>query len=1324
MLPRLGRKLILLYLLCFISAIGTGQASSEPKTSMLKYSWRNPAQSEVISYLHDSRSVMWMLTSADVFSFDGVDFISFRARFPELRLVNVVRAGEDIAGNIWLVGIRNSRITVYVFNPILDILQPLHIYLGLKAPFVLSCTDNRVIFFNIQGKIWFGNAEQAFLYDGKLRQVYKSSTPVSKSTSWWPGRYGFWTAGWLNGMLYLEDSTGQIKDSISHQHASLWIDDQLNLWGAARTKQHGWIAPFFKVTQAQGKIQKRWIETLPSFPWMSDINVLTTSNMSARYGMNAYYDSEKYYLNRNGKEIEIDLSDKNRGDLNLINPFYFDREGGLWSSTRTEVYRIIFKNKLPFKTWLQDPSLDFSVRGMAQLDNWLYIHSYKGEYRLDLNNYTLERFPWVERQGIVLYEKDGTLWSGGHGGKIRCLKPDGSIRDYSLSRFTDVYCFLKTNTGKILVGTANGLYVIDETNQTPQPTRFMAVNIACLYSNHQGIWAGTGNGLYRINEEGVIQAHYLKSNKKLIFNHLQHILEDYDGSFWIATRGGGLIHWFPNSNQYKQYTTSDGLSNNDIHAVYADAFGFLWLPSNDGLMRFHKSSGQVKAYYKEDGLADSEFNSFSHFQAGDGRIFLGGVNGVTAFEPKEIPIQKEESGSLKLLEVKSFQLKNGGTFTSQLKSALKDRIIAIQPKDSYLELKVSPLLYETADNVRYAWKLDGVHNEWIQQPSSVIRLSNIPYGKYVLRVRYSMQDNNWFKKEYKLTVLVKRPFYKQWYFTALLILALISFGWLLNSWRNHQLIQANARLEAEVNKRTEQIETDKALITRQAQELQSLDEMKTRFFANVTHELRTPLTMIIGPIERILQGRIKPDKIDEHLQTIQRNALRQLNLVEELLDLSRIDANKLSLQLQPTHFFDLVSRLLSAFTPYAEHRNVELRLYYKPSKDLIYLLDASKWEKIINNLLDNALKFTPGEGLIAVSVFEEGSQLKIQVSDTGQGIHPDELPFIFDRYFQSKMGDTLHGGAGIGLSLCREYVHLFGGELTVESTPGKGSIFTISFTPVLYKEHNSAPYISTDQVVLNSEAPINPATHFADRKTLLLVEDDKETLDYLRSILESDYNLLSAYNGRLALEYLQANPVDLIVSDVMMPEMDGFQLLKAIREKATDIPFILLTARVEATDRLNALRLGVDDYLTKPFIDEELTVRIKNLIKRQQTRRLLRLTADAKPDGDLVIPFDQKWLERLEKLVFRHLSDPMFSVQRMADGMHISERSLRYKVKAYTGLNPNQYLLEARLERARLLLENKSYETISEVCFAVGLTSQRYFSKLIKDHFGKLPSEF
>lgn len=527
-----------------------------------------------------------------------------------------------------------------------------------------------------------------------------------------------------------------------------------------------------------------------------------------------------------------------------------------------------------------------------------------------------------------------------------------------------------------------------------------------------------------------------------------------------------------------------------------------------------------------------------------------------------------------------------------------------------------------------------------------------------------------------------------------------------------------------------QLAQQNQIIEQQANELQQLDKIKSRFFANVSHELRTPLTLLLGPINSILKKADVNNRTFTLLKLAQINGQQLLKLINSILDLSRLESGKLELKEEAIVIYPLIKRIVSQFESNAQLQEIELVIDYQLDPYLKVHLDVSKFETILNNLLSNALKFTPKGGRIQVICNDLGNKMELQVADTGAGIHPDDLPHVFNRFFQTKQANApTEGGSGIGLALSLELAKLFNGNLSVESKLKKGStfFFTLPKKEVLgfiEEKEISIPVKLTKE----EKAIINKSTSSKQQANILVVEDNPSLRQYLQLILNEQYHITTAENGQVALEHLEKNNnFQLIISDVMMPVMDGYQLLEKLKsdDRWRHLPVVMLTARAELQDKLKALRIGVDDYLLKPFEEEELLIRLNNLIANHKLRQHQKeeevLRTDATP------PFskaDAEWLEKVELSVQSAIDNPQFTLLQLSQMLFISERQMSRKIKTLTGLTPNKYIREIKLQHARTLLESRKYVTVSEVSQAVGFSKTEYFSQLYKERFGKLPSAY
>ena len=576
----------------------------------------------------------------------------------------------------------------------------------------------------------------------------------------------------------------------------------------------------------------------------------------------------------------------------------------------------------------------------------------------------------------------------------------------------------------------------------------------------------------------------------------------------------------------------------------------------------------------------------------------------------------------------------------------------------------------------------------------------------------------------------------------------------LLSYLTFRVNQARRRKNIELNRKNQQIEKDRQTIASQAKELRELDEMKSRFFTNISHELRTPITLITAPAEQLIrqEGDSLSSNANKYLQYILKNSRRLLVLVEELLTLSRLDSNNIQLQVQPTSLTIFCRQLFSTFLSKAEINQIEYIFHCELDEGDLFLVDQNRLEKIVANLLSNALKFTPRGGRVSLSVTSAalpGGQkepvsyspsvlyrkLAISVTDTGRGIPPEDLPYVFDRYFQTKRKSmAIEGGTGIGLALSRELAHLMKGELSVQSEWEKGSTFTLSFTAQMAE---ALPEEVPIQAGLTTPLPTStalPSPLSFKRGTILIVEDHPDMQQLIRSLLEQNYDCLLANNGAEAWALLQQRQLnldnlDLIISDIMMPEMDGYALLNRIKNDDTwrQIPMIMLTARSAENDKLQALRMGVDDYLIKPFSPEELLVRSANLIQNHRERRAYHASSPQPIEASFEVGASaaQDWLRQLEEAALDAIEKKIgLNRSYLANSIALSERQLLRRLKALTGLSIKQYIQEIKLQKARILLENQACQTIAEVAYASGFNTPGYFTKVYKKHFGKMPSAY
>ncbi len=702
-----------------------------------------------------------------------------------------------------------------------------------------------------------------------------------------------------------------------------------------------------------------------------------------------------------------------------------------------------------------------------------------------------------------------------------------------------------------------------------------------------------------------------------------------------------------------------------------------------------------------------------------GKIYFGSIRGVVAFHPDDIAASGPYNAHVRLSSLTSYDSEQEQFIEY---SPQNQEEIVLQPQDRFLRLNVTMLDYFQAEQLSYTYQIDGLIEEYQKINGNKLELGGLPYGVHVLRIRGQSKERRYAQQDLVLRIRVLRPFYYRWWFVLAVSSTLLIGALQFYFWRIWQLNRRKYQLEAMVQERTEQIEEDNAIISAQATKLRELDELKSRFFANISHELRTPLTLILSPLEGVLKQSQSNASIYPRLQLMKQNGQRLLKRINELLDLSSLDASRLGVQENSTALPPFLQNNLAAFGSMAKLKAIELQLDYQMSAELLVLLDQDKVEKIISNFLCIAIMYTNRVGRVELRAERLEERLQLSVTDTGIGIATPDLERIFDRFYQVSRSSQ-QNGSGIGLALCKELASILAGRVWAISEVGTGSIFYLDLP---FVESQDAPSASANSEVANAEEAygfdplvvksISPTD--ATRPIILVVEDNLDLRMYLELVLKNNYRVATVEHGAAAITYLkeQERPA-LIVSDIMMPVVDGLTLLNEIKQSKEwrSLPVIMLTANQRAEIKLEALRIGVDDYLIKPFKEEELLARIKNLLLNYQNRGVGEKQTKELRANDL------RWLRDLEAILQEHLASPSFKLSEAAVAMNISYRRLQQKLKSLTGMTPKRYQRTIKLAKARELLKGGQFETVTEVMYQLGFDNLHYFSNLYKDEFGVKP---
>ncbi|MDX1477682.1 MAG: response regulator [Saprospiraceae bacterium] len=858
-------------------------------------------------------------------------------------------------------------------------------------------------------------------------------------------------------------------------------------------------------------------------------------------------------------------------------------------------------------------------------------------------------------------------------------------------------------------------YLSGPATKIAAPGRNLAYQFASLNAEEVLIVGSSGLFIARDDLSHLRQVRFVDpAGTPGAFSHFTHVMRDDKSDFWITSLDGGLVHFTLSDTTARiidQLNRDDGVPTNTFYAVYPDELGSFWCSTDLGIVQVDTSTWSFQIYSQEDGMRNLEFNRLSHFRDARGDIYFGGLEGVTAFSPQDFYSERRIPLRLNVLQVQQYSGWENQVVTTTA-AFRTSQAIRLAPGDNFFELEVGLNDLFQTNMHQYQYRLVNLDEEWLSVPGNRIRIHGLPFGNHLLEIRGKNTRGVAAENILQIPVTVMRPLHLRWWFllgVALGLVLIIREYW---TTRTRRMRSQARKLERLVEERTEEV-------TQKAAELQKMVAARTRFFANISHELRTPLTLIKGPLQGLLSGKRTEEQKRDYVKIIDYNADLLSERIEDLLTLARSDSGNLEVRKSAVRLNSLLERIVDSFQGLAKERKIRLLLQNQLPADTVIRTDPRKLEHILSNFLSNAMRYTDSGTTVTVTCTRDQELLVVSVRDEGPGIAPDLLEKIFERYYQ---GEHLQGGAGIGLSLSRELAGVMQGRVWAESEVGLGSTFHVAF-----------PYEpAEDEVAEEAVAPtppLAPTPLVADSgqgsaPRILCVEDNRSMRAYLTAELQA-YQVTTCENGLQALRLLEqmsseGTLPDCIVSDVMMPEMDGFELAQQIRASSqlSSLPIILLTARAGQDDKLTGLRIGVDDYITKPFDAEELRIRINNLVGRKPMKQ--EAIAEA---GEDVSAVDQKWLRAVEEHIMGHLHERDFTIDRLAWEMHMSRSKLYRRIKAFTGLTPHHYLREARLYKAKEFLESGEAGTIAQLSAAVGFEDPGYFSRIYAQRFGYRPAE-
>jgi len=994
-----------------------------------------------------------------------------------------------------------------------------------------------------------------------------------------------------------------------------------------------------------------------------------------------------------------------------VNRFVEDKSGNIWIGTNGGGLIYFDRKNNTFRQYLHDPnnknslSTNVIVSLCVDHDGKLWIGTFLG----GLNSFDGKKFihykhndkdpSSISNDNVweIFEDSEQNLWIGTLGGGL-------DLFDRKTNRFEHY----QNKPGK----------------PSPLPSNYIS---SILQDRKGNLWIGTaGMGVVVFEKNKTTPTPYPNDKDSLSSNSIISMLEDSKGRIWVGTLEG-LNLFNDQTKSFQIFTTSDGLPDNIILNILEDNHQTLWLSTPNGLCNVipsEKESGvsfSIINYDEINNLQSREFNDNAALKTRSEELIFGGPSGFNIINPNKI---KKSAYHPKIaftnLQILNNDVEPGEEINNRVllqQSISKTQSVDLKYKENVFSIEFASLDFSHSSRDKYAYMLEGFNPDWLYADGSQRRVTytNLDPGHYTFKVKILNADGVWSDVK-TLRISIAPPFWRTplaYIFYALAIIGILFLA------RKIMLDRVHMRFEMQQQRR-------------EAERAHAIDQLKTKFFTNVSHEFRTPLSLIISPLDKIIKNTPDEDQ-KKQLNLVHRNAKRLLNLVNQLLDFRKIEVQGVKLHRSIGDIIKFAKDISYSFTDIAEKKGMQFSVSSNVDSLEIYF-DKDKVEKIIFNLLSNAFKYTHDNGTVSVQLIytppsfdkKEGT-LAIEVQDNGIGIPADKQEKVFERFFQTDVPESMvNQGTGIGLAITKEFVKLHNGVITVRSEPEKGTCFTVTLPAK--KIHEPSVHLITNPVSIEGAEQIvfEESQGNGKKKTIVIVEDNEDLRFYLKENLRVNYHVEEATNGREGWEKIKLINPDLVVSDIMMPLMDGIELAKKIKTYTltSHIPVILLTAMGSEEKQIEGFQAGVNDYITKPFTFEILDSRIKNLLAQQKLlQKRFQKQIEVNPGEVTVTPVDEKFLKQALEVVEKFMDNPDFSVEDFSLEMYMSRVALYKKILSLTGKAPLEFIRSMRLKRAAQLLE-KSGMSIAEIAYEVGFNNPKNFTKYFKEEFKVLPSQY
>ena len=1309
-------------LFVFISFLTLGVISTRASLYRIYQTSNGLSHNSVWAVMQDSEGFMWFGTNDGLNRFDGVHFKVFRRQSNDTTSIgnNFIHCLlEDKSGHI-LVGTKEG---LYYYTRETESFT--HISLNGK-PIGADKTSIHGIVEDKSGDIWLGCYGQGIYRIGadyRVKQHYESELPtpyintlaLDMAGNVWAGTDG-------KGLFCLMPDTGKVVTSAIDKFSilSIYCDNNNTLWIGTNTTgliHYDHRTKTQKTLQVKQGSSARTVYNIKSITPFQN-NVLVMSSESGLLKVDCQTEELKAF---DGDGTSYD----NLPDYSIFS-IAKDNEGGLWLGTY--FYGVCY--------W--SPNINtFSYyaprKGSSKWSNSIIKRIVQGtgnDVWLSTRNYGLVRFNSVDETyspfnvaglsfNVQEMLADGPLlWINDYD---RCLVAVDIASGRVVHKFTTenglpsniVNSMCKTTQGLIYIGTSKGVCVYDG-SVLRRLTEIPAASVMKIIEDYKGnIWMATHfHGIFRLsaNRKVTQYRHQVNNPHSLMGNNVNTIFQDTRGNIWVGTEGEGLGMMNPETGRIeRQFRKSDGMPSNIIYGILEDVAGNIWVSTGDGLIKIDSQHFSIRHFRYIESLVDIHYLHNSCLRGSDDRLYFGGSNGYIVFDPQKL----YDNQVPPIVHFTDLYI-NGQRMTPQTEGSPlskpidQTKAIELSASQSTFSFDIACLGYLSPEYNTVSYMLEGYDRDWqtLTNGNRHILYMNLPAGEYRLVVK-GINNDGMESEPIALDIQVNRPFLlSRFMLFVYLLAALCLIAYAIRRYKR--------RLEAANQERMLKFSLDKE---------KELYEAKIGFFTNIAHEIRTPLSLISAPLDAILSSNEANQKTRSNLAIMKSNVQRLLELVNQLLDFRKVESQLMKLNVQSCRVSDVVMSICHRYEEYLRVHHLEMDTTgVQPG--ILCNLDQEAFVKMIGNLMSNAIKYAKKHISLTLQIRQDDNMLQFEITDDGPGIREEEQPKVFESFYQ--VDD--HGkrpGSGLGLPLALNLAKMHGGSITLHSVYGEGSRFTLTLPMTLETQESleEKPSTTVEETVEKNSEP-------QDVVQVLIVEDNDELRDFVINNLGHPYHVFGAEHGIEALQQLENHSIDVIVSDIMMPEMDGLELCRVIKqnEAYAHIPIILLSAKTDMETKVAGLDIGAAAYLEKPFSMEQLRAQVNSIIENRNRlrERFIKSPLDfyKKPSADDAEErLNAEFVNKLNTLILDNLMNKDFSIDNLARMFYMSRSNFHKRVKGVTGETPNDYIRIVRLNKSAELLATGKYQIV-EVCYMVGFNTPSYFSKCFQEHFHKLPKEY